>query len=403
MSNQEAPLQPMNFDRPMRIALVAGVVAAVVAVIGRFVSGPGVFFQAYLYAWLFFLGISLGSLALLCLHLIVSARWGITIRRVAEAASASLWALAILFIPIIIGLPYLYPWARPAEVAASAQLKYQTWYLNATFFIIRAVIYFAVWLLLAWQVNRRIAAASNTPQGDMTVHTGLQGLGAGGLILYGFTTFFAAVDWTMSLQPGWVSTAFGVVIALAQVMTGMAFALLMLNRFPGLSLGRKWSYDTTPVPYQDLGALTLTMVMAYAYVAFFQVLIQWAGNIPAEVSFFVVRLNGGWAWLAYFVAFFQFLLPFCLLLTIRIRHNLSFLAGIGGLLLVTNLVNIFWHVKPAFYPGRFAVSWLDIVMPVAIGGLWLAVFFYHLKRRPALNLADQALVGVAPQEEKAAQ
>lgn len=398
MSNQPMQLSPSSLDRPMRISLIVGAVAAVVAVIGVFVSGPGVFFQAYLYTYLFFLGISLGSLALLCLHLAVSARWGITIRRVAEAAAGSLWLMALLFIPIVIGLPFLYPWARSAAVAASAQLKYQTWYLNTGFFILRAVILFGAWILLAWWVNRRIAQASNSPQGDLTIRTGLQGLGAGGLVFYGFSTFFASVDWIMSLQPDWISTAFGAVIALAQVMTAMAFALLILNRFPALSLGRKWNHSTTPVPYQDLGALTMTMVMAYTYVAFFQLLIQWAGNIPHEVSFYVVRLNGGWLPMIYFVAFFQFVLPFCLLLTIRVRHNLRFLAWIGGMLLVTNLVNLFWTVKPAFNAGQFVISWLDIVMPFAIGGLWLAVFFFTLKRRPALNPVDQSVLGLVPEK-----
>lgn len=403
MSNSSPVVSSVNLDRPMRIALIVGAVAAIAAVIGIFVSGPGIFFQAYLYSYLFFLGISLGSLALLCLHLAVSARWGITIRRVAEAASGSIWVLAVLFIPIIFGLPYLFPWARPAEVAASEQMKYQTWYLNTGFFILRAVILFAAWTALAWWVNRRIAQVSSSPQGDRTIQTGLQGLGAGGLVLYGFTTFFAAVDWIMSLQPEWVSTAFGAVIALAQVMTAMAFALLMLNRFPALSLGRKWNHITTPVPYQDLGALTMTMVMAYAYVAFFQLLIQWAGNIPHEISFFVVRLNGGWSPLIYFISFFQFVLPFCLLLTIRIRHNLRYLAWIGAMLLVTNLVNLFWTIKPVFSPGQFAISWLDIVMPFAIGGIWLAVFFYLLQRRPALNPVDQTILSLTPQEEKVVQ
>ena len=310
--------------------------------------------------------------------------------------------MAILFIPLIFGLPFLFPWARPAEVAASAQMQYQSWYLNAPFFIIRAVIYFAIWILLASLANRQVARLGNAPSGDPILRGRLQGLGAVGAILYVFSMFFASVDWLMSLQPSWVSTAIGFITLIGQVMTALAFAILVLNLFPGLSLGRRWRYDMTPVPYRDLGALSLTLVMAWAYVSYFQMLIQWAGNIPREVVWYIARTNGGWSVVVWIITLFAFVLPFALLLTIRVRHNLRALGGISLMLLVANLVIYFWDVKPTFYPNGFAISLLDIIMPFAIGGIWTGVFLYVLQRRPALSIPDQAALNLTGVEERAA-
>lgn len=380
----------------MRIAFITGAAAALVCIAGLFLFGPGQFFQAYLYSFLFWVGISLGLLGLLMLHFVTSSRWGLTIRRIAEAGAGSIWIMAVLFIPVIIGLPFLFPWARPAEVSASEHLQYQTWYLNAPFFIIRAVIYFAIWILVATIANRKVARLGSSPtsnpgqHGSLGLRGRLQGLGAAGTILYGFSIFFASVDWLMSLQPSWISTAIGVITMIGQVMSALAFAIVILNLFPGLSLGQRWRYDMTPVPYRDLGALSLTLVMAWAYVSYFQMLIQWAGNIPREVVWYIARTNGGWSVVAWLIAILAFILPFALLLTIRVRHNLRALGGVSAMLLVANLVINFWHVKPAFYPDGFAISLLDIAMPVAMGGIWVGAFLYALSRRPSLTVTDQA-------------
>ncbi len=389
-----------NYNGILRISLVVGVIAAVAAVFGLFVSGPGLFFQAYLYAFLFWLGISLGLLTLLLLHFAVGSRWGIAIRRIAEAGAGSIWAMAILFIPLLFGLPYLFPWARPAEVAASTELQAKAFYLNVPFFIVRAVIYFLVWILIGLVINRLAVRMVTSGVDEQTIHNRLQGFSSLGLILYGLTATFAAVDWIMSLQPLWSSTAFGLLIIIAQVLTAMSFAIMMLNLFPSLGMGVPWKYFRTPIPYRDLGALLMTLILGWAYLAYFQLLIMWAGNLPREVIWYLTRSNNGWQWVGIFVALFQFVLPFLLLLTLRIRHNLRILAWVGGLLLLTNLVNIFWYVKPAFFPNLVTVSWLDFVTPFAVGGFWFAAFIYALKRMPVLTPEDRSILHLTTELEK---
>ncbi len=398
MRNAQSDNSP--FTRPMRIALVVGVDAAIVCIVALLLTGAEKFFQAYLYAYMFVLGISLGLEALLLLHFLVSTKWGLTIRRIGEAAAGSLWAMAILFIPILFGMQYIYPWTVPSFIDANPVMLAKAWWLNVPFFIVRAIIYFAVWIGLALIVNRMSAQVAASEVAQPELRSRLRGWGAGGLILYGVTVTFASIDWLMSIEPIWVSTAFGLITIMAQVLSGLAFAVLILNVFPNLSLGRHWEAAETPIPYRDLGSYMLVFVMGWTYVAYFQMLIQWAGNLPHEVFYYIERVTGGWNWLAVFIVIFQFALPFTILIFGRLRHSLRALAWLSGLLLFTNLVYMFWQVKPAYYPGLFSVSVLDVFMPLALGGLWLGVFFFTLIRRPPLTEVDaEALLALETKRE----
>lgn len=373
--------------RNQRIFLGVGLVSLAVGLIGIFTGSLDRFFQAYLVAFIFWLGLSLGSLAFLMIHFVAGSRWGLTVRRVNEAAAGTLWLMGLLFIPLLFNLNGLYLWARPETIQDSV-LQIKSLYLNVPFFIGRAVFYFAVWILLAATINR--LSARWAISGDLKIKSRLQGLGAFGLIVYTFTMTFASIDWLMSLQPFWNSSVYGLLIIFGQILSGLAFAILILNLVPGLGLGRSWTAHTTPIPFKDLGALLLTFVMGWAYLAYFQLLIIWAANIPAEVTWYIDRIQGGWLTVGVLIAVLLFALPFALLISMRVRNNLRLLAWLGGLIVVVSLVNIYWLVIPAFHPGQFSLSWLDIILPIGMGGVWMSVFLYNLNRRPVLREVEQA-------------
>jgi hypothetical protein len=375
-------------NRFQRIALLIGFVGLVVGVVGALTGSLDRFFQAYLFAFLFWLGLSLGSLAFLMIHFLTGSKWGLTVRRVCEAASSTLWLMPILFIPLLFHLPGLYLWARPEAVQASSVLQGKSLYLNVPFFIVRAAIYFAIWILLAFFINRM--SAQWTKNGDEAIKERLKGLSALGLIIYALTMTFAAIDWMMSLEPFWDSSIYGLIVIFGQLLTSLSFSILVLNLVPGLGLGRDWNVRTTPIPFKDLGALMLTFVVGWAYLAYFQLLIIWAADIPREVAWYYNRIQGGWLTVAVLVAVLQIALPFALLLTRRVRNNMRLLAGLGGMIALVYLANLFWQVMPAFYPGQFNLSWLDIVLPIGIGGLWVSGFLDALKRRPVLREVEQA-------------
>lgn len=370
---------PTWLDRLRSVGLAAGLVGTVVLVVGAFLTGFDRFMQSYLFSYLFWLELGLGSLAIVLLHYLVGGGWGIAIRRVLEAGAKTLWLLALLFVPLVIGLPYLYLWARPEVVAADPLLQHKSLYLNVPFFILRAGLYFAVWIFLAW----RLTSWSRQSEYHLEVapRRRFQRLSAFGLILYGVTVSFAAMDWIMSLEPHWYSSIYGMLIIVGQVLGGLAFGIALtplLARYPPLA------DFMNPGLYRDLGAMLLAVVMIWAYIAFSQLLIIWSGNLPFEVTWYLHRSQGGWLWVGLLVFAIQFVLPFLLLLSLWAKRDARVLASLGTVILAMRLVDYFWHVMPSFFPAGFTLHWMDIIAPIAIGGLWVAAFSWHLQRTPLL-------------------
>src|SRR5438128_8389226 len=145
---------PIELARVRNGALVVGALLLALLLPGLFINRDQ-FFHAYLMGFIFWTGITLGSLALLMLQHLTGGQWGLVIRRVLEAATRTLPLMIILFVPLAVGLKHLYSWTKPEEMARSAALLSKSeHYLKPAFFIERAVIYFAIWLLLAYLLNR---------------------------------------------------------------------------------------------------------------------------------------------------------------------------------------------------------------------------------------------------------
>jgi hypothetical protein len=386
--NRELQIFPMDdmkprLDRLLRIALITGLVAGLVYLLGLFLVGPFLFFQTYLFAFMFCLEFSLGALVLFLLYLLVNGGWGMIIRRIVEAASRTIWVMALLFIPLLFGLLYLYPWSRPEVVAANYLLAHKTPYLNVPFFIIRAVLYFSVWILLAFKLGQW--ARSPEYATSLQHRRRLQRSAAFGLIIVGVTISFASIDWLMSLQHDWYSAIYGLLILSGQILGALAFALLLtplLARFYPLST------IITRRHYRDLGAVMLSVVLFWAYIAYSQYVIIWAGNLPFEVTWYLNRSDGGWLWVGIFIIVVQFALPFLALLSVNAKRNPRVLMGVGGVIIFMRLIDYFWHVAPAFRPGVLYIHWLDLVAPIALGAIWLAGFTWHFMRTPLVLPPD---------------
>ncbi len=368
----------VDFDRFQRRAGAAGILALAACAAGA-AGSPDQFFRSYLFAYLFWIGIALGCFAIVMLHHLVGGSWGVVIRRLLESGAGTLPLMAVLILPLLAGLPRLYVWARPEAVAGDELLRHKAPYLNVPFFLGRLAFYFAVWIMLAHLLNKWSEEQDRTL--SPRVKARLQLLSGPGLVLYGLTVTFASVDWVMSLEPHWFSTIYGILFMTGEALATLAFVILALL----VLVRRKPMADVLrPAHFHDLGNLMLAFVMLWAYVCFSQFLIIWSGNLPEEIPWYLRRLDGGWAWVAVALLVFHFALPFVLLLSRQNKQRLEILAGIAGGVLLVRLVDLFWMVMPAFHPGGFRVHWMDLLMPVGIGGLWLAAFVWRLKRRPLL-------------------
>jgi len=366
-------------------ARMVGVVAAVLTVAGFFLVSPFQFYRSYLWSYVLYLGVALGSMAWLMLQFLTGGAWGVVIRRPAEAAARTLPVLALLFVPIVIGIPNLYQWSHPNIVAADEVLRHKQIYLNVPFFLIRALLYFAGWNFLAWFLNRW---SIREDEGSPEAHRKMVAISGPGILFWGFSITFMAVDWVLSLDPHWFSTIFGMLFMAGQGLSGMAFLVTLLVL---LSYRRPMSDILTPRHMHDLGKLLLTLVMVWAYFSFSQFLIIWAGNLPDEIPWYLERLRGGWRYVALALVLGHFALPFALLLSRDLKRNFKLLASIAVFILFMRYVDIFWLVAPDFAKGHFTISWMDITAPIALGGFWLWYFLSQLDKRPLMPLGEPHL------------
>jgi hypothetical protein len=210
-----------------------------------------------------------------------------------------------------------------------------------------------------------------------------------GLIFWGFSVTFMAVDWVLSLDPHWFSTIFGMLFMVGQGLSSMAFLIALMVV---LSRRRPMSEVLTPRHLHDLGKFLLALVMVWAYFSFSQFLIIWAGNLPEEIPWYLERLRGGWQYVALALVLGHFALPFALLLSRDLKRNYKLLAGIAIFVLFMRMVDLYWLVAPDFRKGPFSVSWMDFAAPAGMGGIWLAYFLIQLGERPLMPLNDPHLI-----------
>jgi len=370
--------------RVRRTALVVGVAGLAVSAVGAFLSPPQ-FLRSYLVAYLFWLGVPLGSLAILMINHITGGAWGAIVRRILESGTRTLPLMAIAFVPIVVGLRALYPWAQPAALD-DPLLAHKHVYLNVPFFLGRAVFYFAAWMVVAHFLNRWSLEQDATD--DPAPAHRLEQLSRGGLLLLGLTMTFASIDWAMSLEPRWFSTIYGVIFMGGSVVTAFAVVIPVAAVLAADPPARE---VMTPSRFHDLGKLLLAFVMLWAYFSYSQFLIIWSANLPEEVPWYVARLHGGWQWPALAIVVFHFALPFLVLLSRDVKRRARTLAVVALALVVARFLDVFWLVTPAFSPEHLSVHALDAAAVLGLGGVWVALFLRQLEDRPLVPLRDPSL------------
>ena len=359
-------------------ALVVGVLAIVALVVGA-MSNPDQFFRSYLFGFIFWLEVALGSLAILSIQYLTGGVWGMLIRRNLEASAKTLPILALGFLPIAFGIHHLYSWTHPEHVTGDPVLQWKAPYLNPQFFYIRAAVYFIVWSFAAL----RLVSLARTHEDTLSPWTALKmrRIAAFTLVFLALSLTFAAVDWVMSLEPHWFSTMYGINFMVGSLLSAHAIAILVLvrnSRLPGV-LGA-W----TRIHFRDLGNLLLAFTMLWAYTNFCQFLLIWYGNLREETPWYIRRSQGGWLYIGAALLILHFFVPFFLLLNRPMKEKPGRLAFVATLLLVMHFIDLFWVIMPAFYQEGFHIHWLDIAAPVAIGAIWFFVYLNTLKRRPLL-------------------
>ena len=387
---------PADLEARRSQALIAGCVGLVLCLLGLFFD-RGNFFRAWLTAYLLFLSIALGSMAMVMIQHLSGGQWGI-FRRVFEASARTLPLLALLFLPVVLGMGSLYVWTDPEHVKTDEILQHKATYLNMPFFLVRALFYFACWIAVAWTLTRW---SSRQDEGDMSVNMKLQRLSGAGIVIYAMTVTFAWIDWVMSLNPHWYSTLFGFLAMGGHGLAALSFTiiastvLVKQGALPGML---KASH------FHDLGKLMFAFVMLWAYFNFSQYLLTYAANLIEEIPYFVTRISNGWQYLALFLVVFHFAVPWLLLLSRDRKRDPYRLVWMAVWILLVRYIDLYMLVAPEFastgeslhaatgaHESHFFVNWLDLVAPIAIGGLWVWMFLTQLAQRPLFAMRDPYL------------
>jgi hypothetical protein len=369
-----------------QFGMIAGVLGVVLAVAGFFMSGLDRFFQAYLIAYTFWMGVVLGSMALLMVQHLSGGVWGIVLRRPFEAAVRTLPFMAVLFIPILFGMHSLYHWSHAEAVATDPVLQIKSLYLNVPFFYGRQAFYFIVWGILGHLLTKYSAEHDRT--GDPKLLDKLGVVSGAGLVVYFLTVTFAMVDWTMSVNPHWFSTIWGMLYIGGQGLSAFAFGICVLVM---LSQTAPLNRVLTTHHFHDLGKFLFAFLMLWAYLSFSQFLIIWSANIPEEIPHYLNRWENSYKYLSIFIVVGHFIVPYALLLSRDLKKNSGKLRVIATWILLARLADYYWHVAPELQKGGLSISLLDVALPLALGGIFISLFVSNLGARSLLPINDPDL------------
>jgi len=382
---------PDDVNRLRTLSLGIGGIALIIWIVGAYFNTEQAL-RSWLLGFIFWGGIGIGCIGVLMLQYLTGGAWGIVIRRIAEAGSRTLPMIALLFLPLAVGVTSLYEWTHlpPTEHIIEAR----GWYMTASGWIIRSVVYFALFGVMVYFLNKWSAAqdqSANFEEGSRWLERASKFSGPT-MVIYALVVTFAVVDWVMTLDPHWFSTIWGLLFVAGWALSCFCFSVVILaflaDKAPmNRILGRRH--------FHDIGKLMLALVMVWAYFNFSQFLIIWSGNIPEETGWYLTRMKGGWGYIAWALILFHFAFPFLVLLKQDTKRNYRYLATLAIFILIMRLVDMFFLIAPnpridthGLAQGAFVISWMDIVAPIAVGGTWLWYFFGQLAKRPLLPIMD---------------
>ncbi len=380
MATTRYPAPAGLLERPRRNGLIAAIVGFVALVLSAFLVSPEQFFHSYLLGYFIFVGLALGSLGILMLQYLSGGAWGIMSRRIFEAGSRIIPYAAILFLPILFGTHFLYSWTDPTVVKESAIIADKSGYLNLPFWIVRAVIFFAYFIIIALVLNRY--SRNMDAQPGWKWNRKLENFSGGGLLFYFLLGSLAIVDWQMSLTPEWYSTIYCFIVLVGQGILALSFAIMVmvvLSR-DGMPLADV----IKPIHLHDLGKLLFAFNFLWGYLSFSQWIITYSGNLPDEIIWYHHRIRGGWEIVAYLVIFAHFIIPFAILLSRDLKRNGRRLIIMAGWLFIMRIVDVYWLVDPAWHREEFFLSWADIAAPIGFVGLFVVLFVWQYRKNSLL-------------------
>lgn len=380
---------PPELERVRNTSLLVGVVGLALWLLSLLGNRDHAF-RSYLFAYVFWIAIPLGSMVFVAMGNLTGGEYAVINRRFAEAAMCTLPVMFLLSIPMFFGLGRLFPWTHIGQYQdqnidfVKVMVHRSGWY-NQPVFIVRQVVYFAIWMAFAFALRNR-SLRLDREENPLLRHR-ISMISAPAILVYFITITSWAMDFILSRETNFYSSIIGFLTAVGQAGTAMAFITLMVcffaNRRPIRSVLR-------PQHLNDDGNLLLALVILWAYMSFAQLLVIWQGDLKEDVGYYTHRGMGpvpnAWRYTALALIIIHFFLPFMLLLMKGLKRKIPTLIAICWILLVARVLDALWVTAPSG-PHRAAdgqVYWTDIVTFVGFGGIFLATYFWNLARHPLL-------------------
>jgi hypothetical protein len=279
----------------------------------------------YLVVWTAASAVPIGALGVLMTTYLVRGGWTVDLYPLLSRAALTIPAFAVLFIPVLLGMGAIYPWAGGAAHLST----FQAGYLSPWFFALRAVVYFAVLAVLAIWAARAYGEDAAMKRAASV-----------GLIVWALTSSFAGIDWLESVEPAFHSSIYGLLMIAFDLLAGFGFgvvALLLARRAHRMSNA---AYSGT----------FLSVLLLWAYLHAMQYIIVWSGNIPNEMVWYLERLDGGWGAALWLLYIGQFVVPFFILLSERARGSTTVLLWLGVVTLALRCLEAAVLVLPPLDP-----------------------------------------------------
>jgi hypothetical protein len=408
--NTELISYRINHQKLLLPAVVAGGAGLVVAAAVALATGDfGNFAHAYLGAYLFWFGLTFGSMGLTMLHHLTGGRWGDVTRPLLESGIKTLPATFVLGLPLLFMVKWLYPWTQPEKFMTEKMVHQHTIWMNIPFFTIRFFVYFAIFGALGFMLLKKYKLRDEMAVQDPEHNSSpfLRTVSAPGLVVAIATLTFAEFDWGMSVQAGWFSSVYGLLALVGAGLTTWAFmmvTLLLITRQyeAGKAHGDHGHLNPALVGKQDwhdLGNMMLAFTMLWGYLSLSQMLITYSGHLPQETVFYHDRSLNGWQYIGGFLIALQWALPFFLLLMRGIKRDPNKLVLVALAILVFRQLDFYYQIHPAYTAGlkdaageihhqvtaAVGVHTLTHILCVfGIGGLWVLAFAWNLRDRRVL-------------------
>jgi hypothetical protein len=365
---------------------------ALLLCIAGFWRSPKEFYQSYLFAYLYWVGFSVGGLGILLLNNVVGGRWGVTTRSFLLAAARTLPAMLLLFIPFFFGMRHIWPWADPSKVSTDAFLWHKRHYMNIPFFWIRVAFYFAIFLFFTFRM--RSMADQQDATGDPVWASRMRRFSAPGLLVFVFVATFAYIDWVLSTDNQFYSTVYGAMLLIGNIL--QTFALVITVLILASKNGRFGGRVNSNLLH-DLGNLMFAFTIFWTYLSVSQLIIIWPADLPQEIAWYLDRVRGSWKVIAATVSLIMFAIPFLALLSQARKQTPHRLIRVAVWLMIAKAIDLFWIIEPTYRKTGLTLYWTDFAAFVGVGGVWLYLYLGYLQSRPLLPLHDPRIMPAIPE------